>query len=313
MISFHFQKSSTAAIIIVGCLATSQTLLAATTVTYTASGTFSLISGQDLFELKNEPFSMAVVASEGMVPIASTTSYAEYKGVQLKATVQSGLEPAPLTVSNSTTGLVLITGSPTYDYFWVGSGLKVVGKSIGILAKITMGKGTLTNDTILPFTHGVQLTPTNATLTYSYAQPDGSTQETTLGITGTLITKVTASAAAKTNSMPMLHGSGVQAVTVHGDGTRSVGAINQALVNSGTAMDRVLLRLFASGVRDATDVHVHIAGQSVRVLYAGPAEQFAGLDEVLIELPPSLAGATDADVRLEADGQTAEPIRVHIQ
>lgn len=313
MVSFHLRKMHKIAIaaLLICCPALFATT---TTVTYTASGTFSLISGADLFELRNQPFSMAVVATEGTVPTTSTASYAEYKNLGLKATVQSGLEPTPVSVSNNSTGLVLITGNPTYDFLWIGTGLKVVGKPIGILAKITMRKGTLTNDSILPLTHSVQLTPTSATLTYSLTQPDGTKQESVLGITGNLVTKVTtaASTAAATASVD-LHLSGAQAIHTHGDGTKSIRPIGAALVNMGATTDKVSLRFYASGVRDASDVRVEVAGQPVRVLYAGPAAHFAGLDEVMIELPRSLAGAADAEVRLTADGLSASPVHIHIQ
>jgi hypothetical protein len=37
------------------------------------------------------------------------------------------------------------------------------------------------------------------------------------------------------------------------------------------------------------------------------------LDEVIVELPRSLAGMGQVDVVLTADGQTASPVRVAIQ
>ena len=54
--------------------------------------------------------------------------------------------------------------------------------------------------------------------------------------------------------------------------------------------DKVMLRFYASGVRDASEVHVQIAGQEAPVFYSGPAGYFQGLDEVIVELPRSLAG-----------------------
>jgi uncharacterized protein (TIGR03437 family) len=58
---------------------------------------------------------------------------------------------------------------------------------------------------------------------------------------------------------------------------------------------------------------VQIAGQDVPVRYAGATGHFPGLDEVTVEVPRSLAGIGDADVVLTADGQTASPVRIHIQ
>jgi uncharacterized protein (TIGR03437 family) len=74
-----------------------------------------------------------------------------------------------------------------------------------------------------------------------------------------------------------------------------------------------LLQFYASGVRDASEVHVRIAGQEVPVLYSGPAGHFPGLDEVTVEIPRSLAGMGESEVLLTADGEPASPVRIHIQ
>ena len=79
------------------------------------------------------------------------------------------------------------------------------------------------------------------------------------------------------------------------------------------ASDKVMLQFYTSGVRDASEVHVRIAGQDVPVLYSGASGHFAGLDEVIVELPRSLAGMGRVDVVLTADGQTAGPVSIHIQ
>jgi uncharacterized protein (TIGR03437 family) len=86
-----------------------------------------------------------------------------------------------------------------------------------------------------------------------------------------------------------------------------------APVDLGAPSDTVMLRFYASGVRDASDVHVRIAGQDVPVIYSGASGHFPGFDEVTVELPRSLAGMGDVDVVLTADGQTASPVRIHIQ
>jgi uncharacterized protein (TIGR03437 family) len=78
-------------------------------------------------------------------------------------------------------------------------------------------------------------------------------------------------------------------------------------------LDRVMLQFYASGVRDASEVHVQIAGQDVPVLYAGASGHFPGLDEVTVEVPRSLTGFGDVDVAMTVDGQTASPVRIHIQ
>jgi uncharacterized protein (TIGR03437 family) len=86
-----------------------------------------------------------------------------------------------------------------------------------------------------------------------------------------------------------------------------------APIDLGASSDVVALEFFAAGVRDGAAIEVRIGELSVPVLYAGAAEHFAGLDQVSVQLPRSLAGIGDVDVLLTVDGQTAEPVRVHIQ
>lgn len=283
---------------------------ATTSVTYTGAGTFSLISGKDTFELATHPFSFSVTGLEGAVPTVTGPSWSEYKGLALKATIQSGVSPSPITITNNNGNIVLATGNPAYDFFTLGSGIKVVGLPIGILAKIAMAKGTLTNTQILPFTHGVTLAPSNATLTYS-STVNGVPEATTLGITGTFFTVVSAPPAGSTALM--LHSAGAQMVTSHGDGTTSVRSVSGTRVDLGASTGKVSLRLYASGLRDASEVHVQIGGEDVQVLYAGAAGHFAGLDEITVQLPRSLAGRGEVDVTLTVDGHKADPIRMNIQ
>jgi hypothetical protein len=111
----------------------------------------------------------------------------------------------------------------------------------------------------------------------------------------------------------LLHTDAVQVITAHADGTQSVRPIQAAPARFGSVIGQVMLQFYASGVRDASEVHVQIAGQDVPVRYAGAAGHFPGLDEVTVEVPRSLAGMGDVDVVLTADGQTASPVRIHIQ
>jgi uncharacterized protein (TIGR03437 family) len=74
-----------------------------------------------------------------------------------------------------------------------------------------------------------------------------------------------------------------------------------------------MVQCYASGVRDAPEVHVQIAGQDVPVMYAAASGHFPGLDEVTVEVPRSLTGMGDADAAMTVDGETASPVRIHIQ
>lgn len=47
--------------------------------------------------------------------------------------------------------------------------------------------------------------------------------------------------------------------------------------------------------------------------YSGASADFPGLDEVVVEVPRNLAGMGQVDVVLTVDGQSANPVPVHIQ
>lgn len=119
--------------------------------------------------------------------------------------------------------------------------------------------------------------------------------------------------AAAVTANAILHSGAVQVITAHADGTETVRPLRAAPVDLLASSDTVMLHFYASGVRDASEVHMQIAGQNVPVLYSGASGRFPGLDEVTVELPRSLAGMGQVDAVLTADGQTASPVRVHIQ
>jgi len=140
---------------------------------------------------------------------------------------------------------------------------------------------------------------------------EGLSTATQLAVHGTA--SATASTGARPNADALLHADGVQVITEYADGTQSMRPLQGAAVDLFESSDKVMLQFYASGVRDASEVHVQIAGQDVPVRYAGAAGHFPGLDEVIVELPRSLAGMGQVDVVLTADGQTASPVPVHIQ
>jgi uncharacterized protein (TIGR03437 family) len=79
-------------------------------------------------------------------------------------------------------------------------------------------------------------------------------------------------------------------------------------VDLGTAEDLAILVLFGSGVRDATQPVTArlIKGQQqfpVEVLYAGPTEEFVGLDQINLLIPRQAAGAGEVGLQLEVDGK----------
>jgi len=84
----------------------------------------------------------------------------------------------------------------------------------------------------------------------------------------------------------------------------------------GSASDVVVVELFGTGIRHVaslSDVTATINGQSVTVYYAGPQGQFAGLDQVNVQVPHSLAGSGVVNVVLTVAGVQANTVTVHIQ
>jgi uncharacterized protein (TIGR03437 family) len=78
----------------------------------------------------------------------------------------------------------------------------------------------------------------------------------------------------------------------------------------------VYLSLYGTGIRNRTslqNVTVAVNGISVPVLYAGPAPNFVGLDQVNISLPIALQGAGLTNVTVTVDGQTSNAVTIDLQ
>jgi uncharacterized protein (TIGR03437 family) len=80
--------------------------------------------------------------------------------------------------------------------------------------------------------------------------------------------------------------------------------------------DRPLyLSLYGTGIRGASSlasVRVTIGGTAVPVQYAGPQQQFAGLDQINFRLPGSLNGKGETDLILTVDGVVSNTVRIGI-
>lgn len=80
--------------------------------------------------------------------------------------------------------------------------------------------------------------------------------------------------------------------------------------------DNVYLLLFATGVRGRSNplnASVTVGGVNLPVEYAGSQNEFVGLDQINILLPPSLKGRGEVDVSLTIDGVTLNTVRVRIK
>jgi len=84
-------------------------------------------------------------------------------------------------------------------------------------------------------------------------------------------------------------------------------------LNLGAAGDTLYIELYGTGIRGAAAVQCFVAGESVPVLYAGPSPSFAGLDQVNISIPKSLAGAGSVRVYLVADGVASNVVGLSVQ
>jgi uncharacterized protein (TIGR03437 family) len=86
-------------------------------------------------------------------------------------------------------------------------------------------------------------------------------------------------------------------------------------IDLGAPGDQVILLLFGTGIRGRntlSDVRVAVGGLDAEVLYAGAQGDFAGLDQVNVRLPRSLAGRGDVEVRLRVEGKPANTVMVNI-
>jgi endoglucanase len=83
-------------------------------------------------------------------------------------------------------------------------------------------------------------------------------------------------------------------------------------IGFGDPGDRLFLALYGTGIRGSSAL-VRIAGLDLTPSYAGPQHQFAGLDQVNVELPRSLEGAGTVEVVLSLDGVQANAVTLLLQ
>ncbi|MFN7945640.1 MAG: hypothetical protein U0Z53_09820 [Blastocatellia bacterium] len=81
----------------------------------------------------------------------------------------------------------------------------------------------------------------------------------------------------------------------------------------GPEAEQLYLVLFGTGIRGRSAlsaVTARIGGTDVEVEYAGPQGGFAGLDQINLKLPRTLAGRGETDIVLTVDGKPANVVRV---
>jgi uncharacterized protein (TIGR03437 family) len=81
--------------------------------------------------------------------------------------------------------------------------------------------------------------------------------------------------------------------------------------------DQIYLLLYGTGIRGRTslsDVALTVGGVPVPVSYAGPQNQYLGLDQVNAgPLPRSLQGSNEVNVLLTVSGKQANIVTVNIR
>jgi len=140
------------------------------TVIYTATGTFgSVISGGDLLELAGQPFSISVPANEALKPTRQNDMSAEYTGLTVSGTSNTGLLPGTMyPVTSNKVNIELRVGGPgTPDQFKIGYPLSVVGSTVRVTAEVEMPPGTITATAIQPFTAPVTFNLINVRVKYT--------------------------------------------------------------------------------------------------------------------------------------------------
>ena len=83
-----------------------------------------------------------------------------------------------------------------------------------------------------------------------------------------------------------------------------------------SASDQVFLILYGTGIRyrsDLSKVSIRIGNTDIPVLFAGAQGSFAGLDQINIKLPRSLAGGGEMDLVMIVDNQPSNVVRVSIK
>ena len=68
-----------------------------------------------------------------------------------------------------------------------------------------------------------------------------------------------------------------------------------------------------SAIASLADVIVTIGGIHLPALYAGPAPNFVGLDQVNVGLPLLLRGSGEVNVSLTVNGQISNTVTIQMQ
>jgi uncharacterized protein (TIGR03437 family) len=91
------------------------------------------------------------------------------------------------------------------------------------------------------------------------------------------------------------------------------GNVTAKPISFGAEDETLSLVLYCTGVRGrgaVSGVTLQIGDLKLFALYAGPKNQYAGLDQINVDLPRGLSGAGDAIVKATVDGRASNPVHL---
>ena len=92
----------------------------------------------------------------------------------------------------------------------------------------------------------------------------------------------------------------------------AAGSCVPVAMDLGAESDQLILMLYGTGLRNGRSVTATIGGVDAPVLGFAAQSQYPGLDQVNVRVPRELKGRGDVDVVLQADGEAAKAVRIHI-
>src|SRR5579864_1865996 len=116
-----------------------------------------------------------------------------------------------------------------------------------------------------------------------------------------------------------------QVVLIGSDGSQKYVPVTQCGTAPGSCVAQPIdlgktgqaaLVLYGTGIRGFTsldNVRCSIGGVSAPILYAGPQNDFQGVDQVNVQIPAELAGRGEVAVRLSVDGQLSNTVTASFQ
>jgi uncharacterized protein (TIGR03437 family) len=249
--------------------------------------------------------------------------------------VLRGISFAPSSTSMPNAPLILSAASPSVTAIAQGGLAFAMGQNLAPAADEILGPSPTSFDGASVSIADAKGGVTSAPLVF--VSPNQVTFEVPSTVAaGTASVSVTASGSTQTASNVVIapvapavftvNGNGLAAafaVRVSASGAQTVepayalnpqGSFSAAPINMGSATDKVYLAIYATGVQAAglANVTVTVNGINTPVLFAGNAG-YAGVDQINVQLPASLAGSGTVALQVTAAGILANTVQIAIQ